>query len=71
MVIRHVKFVLIIFREYCQKMPILFFTVQLFFDPNTRDSLGIELEELIVTFDEAHNVEDTLRETGSRIFCET
>ena len=39
-------------------------------DPKIRNALGIELEDSIVILDEAHNVEDTLREAGSGKFGE-
>lgn len=34
-------------------------------DPSIRDSVGIDLEGAIVIIDEAHNVEDTSRDSGS------
>jgi len=39
-------------------------------DPGIRDALGIELMNSVVILDEAHNVEDTLREAGSGKFGE-
>ncbi|KAL7470659.1 hypothetical protein ACHAXS_010897, partial [Conticribra weissflogii] len=39
-------------------------------DPGIRDALGIELMDSVVILDEAHNVEDTLREAGSGKFGE-
>lgn len=39
-------------------------------DPGIRASLGIELSGAVVILDEAHNVEDTLREAGSGKFSE-
>ena len=34
-------------------------------EPSIRNALGIELEGSVIVLDEAHNVEDTLRESGS------
>lgn len=39
-------------------------------DPFIRESLGIGLENSVVVLDEAHNVEDTIRESGSGKFGE-
>lgn len=39
-------------------------------DPGIRNALGIELMNSVVILDEAHNVEDTLREAGSGKFGE-
>ena len=39
-------------------------------DPSIRDAMGIDLEGAVVVLDEAHNVEDTLRESGSCRFGE-
>ena len=39
-------------------------------DPVIREALGLSLWNTVVVLDEAHNVEDTLRESGSGIFSE-
>jgi Rad3-related DNA helicase len=39
-------------------------------DPSIRSSLGLELDNAVVVLDEAHNVEDVLRDAGSGKFGE-
>ena len=39
-------------------------------DPSIRDAMSLDIKNAIVVLDEAHNVEDTLRESGSGTFGE-
>lgn len=39
-------------------------------DPRIRDAMNIDITDAVVVLDEAHNVEDTLRESGSGKFSE-
>ena len=48
-----------------QNAEIVFAPYNYVLDPGIRNALGIELEGAVVVLDEAHNVEDTLRECGS------
>jgi len=52
------------------KAELIFAPYQYILDPNIRNRLNIDLEDSVVVLDEAHNVESTLRDSGSGKFGE-
>lgn len=57
-------------RALAKHAELLFCPYNYVLDPNIRASLDISLDNAVVVLDEAHNVEDTLRESGSGKFGE-
>lgn len=52
-------------RETTEMADIIFAPYNYIMDPGIRSAMGIELEGAIVIIDEAHNIEDTCRSSGS------
>ena len=57
-------------RALAKQAEIVFCPYNYLLDPNIREAIGIKLSGAVVVLDEAHNVEDTLRESGSGEFYE-
>eukprot|EP00977_Amphora_coffeiformis_P002711 scaffold521_cov167-Amphora_coffeaeformis.AAC.2 len=57
-------------RALAKTAEIVFCPYNYLLDPNIREAIGIKLSDAVVVLDEAHNVEDTLRESGSGVFYE-
>ncbi|KAL6122270.1 RAD3-like DNA-binding helicase [Nucleospora cyclopteri] len=52
-------------RELAEDAEVIFAPYNYLIDPNIRKSLDIKLEDSVVIIDEAHNIEDTCRSSGS------
>ena len=57
-------------RALSKHAEIVFSPYNYLLDPSIRDAMGLDLSEAVIVLDEAHNVEDTLRESGSGKFGE-
>lgn len=57
-------------RALAKHAEIVFTPYNYLLDPAIREAIGIDLTDSVVVLDEAHNVEDTLRESGSGKFGE-
>lgn len=57
-------------RALAAKADLVFAPYNYVLDPRIRDAIDIDLSDAIVILDEAHNVEDTLRQLGSGTFGE-
>ena len=57
-------------RALAKHAEIVFTPYNYLLDPTIREAMGIDLTDSVVVLDEAHNVEDTLRDSGSGKFGE-
>jgi Rad3-related DNA helicase len=57
-------------RALSKHAEIVFAPYNYLLDPGIRDGMGIDVSKAVVVLDEAHNVEDSLRESGSGSFGE-